>query len=188
MKDHRTLFAAVVLLLPLTVLAQDTAADVSVAAMLRDAARESAAQASSPSVTLRVTPDHAPVLVTQIFAEELRNRGLSVLTAPAAGADLLHVDVREMRFSTAPGPNSSYLRSLSTVLAVLISSESEQTHRWSKEFTLTRSDTLSRRPSETERDYLGSGPGFWSSVLEPAMIIVAGAVILILLFTVRGSS
>jgi hypothetical protein len=185
---HRLFLPALVMLFPFSVPAQHISADAAAALLLRDAARESATQGSSSSVTLRITPEDAPVLVTQVFAEELRNRGLSVLTAPATGADLLHVDVREMRFSTAPGPNSSYLRSLSTVLAVLISSESEQTHRWSKEFTLTRNDTLSHHPSEMERDFLRSGPGFWSSVLEPAMVIVAGAVILILLFTVRGSS
>ncbi|MCZ7556346.1 MAG: hypothetical protein M5R41_08095 [Bacteroidia bacterium] len=188
MIPRRLVLVTMVVLVSLRAAAQDVPADVSLADMVRSSAIESAAQVTSPSVTLLVAPEQAPVLVTQVFAEELRNRGLTVLTAPAAGADLLQVDVREMRFSTASGPNSSYLRNLSTVLAVLISSTNEQTHRWSKEYTLTRQDTLTRHPSDTERDLLQSGSGFWSSVLEPTMVIVAGVVILVLLFTVRGSS
>lgn len=187
---HRVLRTSLAMLfvsaLPLA--GQDVPAEAAMSELLRESARESAAQLSSQSAVLRIAPEHAPVLVTQVFAEELQKRGISVRTSPTEGADILRVDIREMRFSTAPGPNSSYLRSLSLVLGVLISNEGESTHRWSKEFRTSRSDTLSSSPSETKHDWLAQGPGFWTSVLEPAMLVAAGAIILVLLFTVRGSS
>ena len=168
--------------------AQELSEDATMAAVLREAAQEVAARVSTPEVMLEIVPDHAPVLVTQVFAEELQRRGRIVRTEPAAGADRLWLDIREMRFSTVPGRNSSYLRTTTAVLGVLVSNEAEGMHSISKEYSLSRCDTLKLEPARSERDWLGEGPGFWSSVVEPSLVILTGVVILVLLFTVRGSS
>jgi len=168
--------------------AQEISADAAMSALLREAAREAASHIEASAVVLEILPDHAPVLVTQIFAEELQQRGLAVRTTSADGADLLRLDIREMRFSTVPGLKSSYLRTTTAVVGALVSNTTDGVHRWSKEFTLSRSDTLRLEPARSDRDWLEDGPGFWSSVFEPTLVVLTGVVILVLLFTVRGSS
>jgi hypothetical protein len=184
----RTLFLAALCMLPIAGRAQTLSEERALAELLREAARESALRVHGASVTLGMTPESLPVLVTQVFVEELQRRGIAVRTGSASQSDHMHVDMREMNFSTVSSENSSYLRTLTAVFGVLVHSKSEDVHRWSKEFTLQRIDTLARRPARSGHDWLEASSDPWTTVLEPALIVLAGAVILVLLFTVRGSS
>jgi len=95
--------------------------------------------------------------------------------------------VGEMYSSTAPGPNSSYLRNSALVFTAMVRG-SESTIRWSREYRLQASDSTEFAPEPSTRDWLRDGGSWIDTVLEPAVVVVAAAIILVLLFTVRGSS
>lgn len=155
--------------------------------LLRPAAAEVAAQVAAQTAVLRIDPADAPALLTQVFAEELHKRGLQVRTAPAPEADEVEISVGEMYSSTAPGPNSSYLRNSALVFTAMVRG-SESTIRWSREYRLQASDSTEFAPEPSTRDWLRDGGSWIDTVLEPAVVVVAAAIILVLLFTVRGSS
>ncbi len=158
------------------------------ALLLRDAAREAAMRGTHDSVLLDVLPPEAPPVVTQVFAEEQLARGRRVLTAGESAEDVLTVEVRDMHSSTAPGENSSYFRFTHATLGILLRDRSSTRITWSQELALTRTDTLDGEAPYDTRSWLAEGTSWWDAALAPVLITLTAGVIVLLLFTVRGSS
>ncbi|MCB2204981.1 hypothetical protein KQI65_09550 [bacterium] len=168
--------------------AQQVTDTEALALMLRDAARESAMRTGGSSVQLQFVPETLPPVVQQVFAEEQLARGKRVLTAQADADAMLTVEVRDMYSSTAPGPNSSYFRQMHATLGMQLRDLRASEITWSKELALSRRDTLDGAPSYETRDWLEQDTSWWDALLAPALITLTAGVIVLLLFTVRGSS
>lgn len=158
------------------------------ALLLRDTARESAMHAAGTPVRLDVLPSSAPLLVTQVFAEELLARGGDVRSGDTDAERTLSVEIRDMHSSTAPSTKTSYFRKTQATVAVMLSDSREHRITWSREFELARTDTLDGTPPYERRDWLDDDTSWWDDVLAPALITVTAGIIVLLLFTVRGSS
>jgi hypothetical protein len=178
--------AVIVLLQPLS--AQQVTDAEALSLLLREAAREAAMRVTHSSVLLDVRPIEAPPVVTQVFAEEQLARGRSVRTDGARADEVLTVDVRDMHSVTAPGENSSYFRETHATLGLMLRSGSDASITWSEERTLSRTDTLDGVAPYEQRSWLASGTSWWDAVLAPALVTLTAGVIVLLLFTVRGSS
>lgn len=159
--------------------------------LLRSAAEDAAIAASSSCgsgpLFLRVLPEDAPPALTQVFAEELMQRGIAVRTAGEAESCRLTVEARALRSSTVSSGNSSYLRKIESTLGLTLE-QRDGTVAYARERQLVRSDTLSGTPPYAERSYLHEERSWWESLIEPALVTVTAVVIVVLLFTVRGSS
>lgn len=183
----RRFIAACMLMLPAAAGAQAPTDAEAVALLLRPVAEEAAARVQQPGVLLRVLPDGAPVTVTQVFAEELQERGRRVYFTEAGAEAVLTVDVRDMHSSTASSGNSSYFRTMDVTLGVLLQDTGEGQITWSREFQRSRTDTLDGEAPYAQRNLLGEQPSFWDGLFEPLLVTASAVVIAILLFTVRGS-
>lgn len=160
------------------------------ALLLREAAQDAAAAAAacgSGPVLLRITPEHAPPLLRQIFAEELMLRGIGVRTAAGGERCRLTVEARGMRSSAVSMGNSSYLRKIMATLGILLE-EGEGNVVYSRERLLARSDTLQGEAPYSDHSYLDEDTSWWDALLEPALATATAVVIAVLLYTVRGSS
>jgi hypothetical protein len=155
--------------------------------VLREAAREAAAACPSGPVLLRITPEGAPVVLRQLFAEALMDRGMAVQTIGDGETFRMHVDAREMNSSTVSAANSSYLRKTVATLGILIEERTGKTV-YSRERTIERSDTLQGDAPFAFHSYLDETTSWWDGLLEPVLVTVTAVVIVVLLFTVRGSS
>ena len=162
-----------------------------VALLLRGMAEETAAEAASACgagpLLLRVLPDDALPTARQVFAEELMERGVSVRTAGGQSACVLTVEIRALRSSTVSSGNSSYLRKIESVVGLLLE-QPDGAVVLSRERRRERSDTLAGDAPYDERSYLPGEVSWWQSWIEPALVTVTAAVVVVLLFTVRGSS
>jgi hypothetical protein len=156
------------------------------AVLLRDAARETAAHVDAASVQMLTFPADTHPMVVQIFSEELSRRNISVSAEARSG---LSLDLREMNFSTVRLDNSSYLRNASVSLGVVIGDRGAGSIRWSKEFRFAQRDTLDGVPAYQTKDLRESDRHSWLEAFAiPAITTAAAIIIVILLFTVRGSS
>ena len=155
--------------------------------MLRPAAAEAAARAQAGTVRLTVLPAHAPVLVTQIFSEELQKRDRRVFFREEQAASSLTVDIREMYSSAVSSGKSSYFRKMNVTLGILLKDHEAGQVSWSREFQLARTDTLDGDAPYTQRSWLEDDTSFWDGLFEPLLVTASAVVIAILLFTVRGS-
>ena len=162
--------------------------------LLREAAAEAAAEAVAAAagcgagpVLLRVFPEHAPLALRQVFAEELMARGVAVRTAGETSACVMNVEARGMISSTVSSGNSSYFRKIEATIGILLE-EGNGTVVYSRERQLARVDTLAGESPGGTRSLLDETPSWWESWLEPALVTATAAVIAVLLFTVRGSS
>ncbi|MBN1447495.1 MAG: hypothetical protein JXA28_06160 [Bacteroidetes bacterium] len=172
---------------PIGLAAQAPADAEAMSMLLRDAAAEAASRVTQESVLLRVLPDDGPVLVTQVFAEELQERSHRVVIGDAEAGSILTVEIREMYSSTASSGKSSYFRMMHATLGILLEDRTRNAVTWSREMQLSRTDTLDGVAPYTQRFWLAERPSFWSRLLEPLLVTVSVFVIALLLFTVRGS-
>ncbi|MBE0643143.1 MAG: hypothetical protein IH600_03600 [Bacteroidetes bacterium] len=155
--------------------------------VLQALARETAAACPAGPVLLRITPDGASVVLRQVFAEALMDRGLAVQTTGDGEQCRMEVDARGMYSSTVSAGNSSYLRKTVATLGILIEERSGKT-AYARERTLERSDTLQGEAPFEFHSYLDDATSWWDGLLEPLLVTVTAVVIVVLLFTVRGSS
>ena len=168
--------------------AQTLSDEETLAAMIRGAARECVSKLAAPSVSLRVRPRDAHPLIAQIFSEEAAAAGSQVFADAADAATDLTVDVRGMRGSAVSLGKSSYLRSLSASFGVLAVNRGSAAVLWSREYRLEKSDTLLGQMPDRDRDFRNDGdPGWLESILTPVLVTAAAGIIIVLLFTVRGS-
>lgn len=162
-----------------------------IALLLRPVAEESAVAAASSCgagpLLLRVLPADAAPVLTQVFAEELLTRGIAVRTAGEGVECTLTVEARALRSSTVSSGNSSYLRKIETVLGLHLERR-DGSVPFSREARLEREDTLAGDPPYDRRSHLREEPSWWRSWIEPALVTVTAVVVVVLLFTVRGSS
>ena len=172
----------------LPLMAQQVTDAEAIALLLREPAKEAAMRVTGDAVVLKVLPEDAPVAVTQIFAEEQLGRGRTVRSADGQAAEHLTIEVRDMYSSTAPGTNSSYFRSTHVTLGVLLTDDRDARISWSQELVLSRIDTLTGTPSYQERSWLEEETSWWDALVAPALVTLTAGVIVLLLFTVRGSS
>jgi len=187
MRKH-AMFSLMLWLTTVPLPAQDHPAETVLSSLLREAAAEAAARVASSSIVLRIVPDHAPVMVMQVFSEELLSRGVAVSTIARDKSQILDVDIREMKSATAKSDNSSYLRNTTVLLGALLRDEAAGRLHWSHEFNLSHIDTLGRAPGQAYTDWLRKRPGFWDTFFEPVLVTATAVIIMVLLFTVRGSS
>lgn len=171
-----------------TLSAQERTEEQRLAEMLREAATECTNRLPNGSVRLTIAPENTRPMVAQIFSEELSGANRSVRMG-AEPADLhLALDVRAMNSYTVSHGNSSYLRTVSLDLGVLAGAAREDSVLFSKEYTLTRTDTLSGEPVYEERDLRPADDSSWTdAILTPVIATAAAVIIVVLLFTVRGS-
>lgn len=155
--------------------------------LLRPIAREAAAHCMAGPVFLHILPEHSPMLLHEVFAEALMNRGLEVRTTAGGEQSQLTIDVREMSMSAVSGENSSYFRKTVVTLGILAEERSGKV-TFAGERTAERGDSLSGEAPFTYRSYLDDRRSWWETLLEPALVTATAIVIVILLFTVRGSS
>ncbi len=179
---------SVVLILLQPLAAQQVTDAEALSRLLREAAREAAMRVTHSSVLLDVRPIEAPPVVTQVFAEEQLARGHTVRTDGARADEVLTVEVRDMHSVTAPAENSSYFRETHVTLGLMLRSSSDARITWSEERALSRTDTLKGTAPYDERSWLASATSWWDAVLAPALVTLTAGVIVLLLFTVRGSS
>jgi hypothetical protein len=175
------------LVFPVGLAAQAPADAEAMSTLLRDAAAEAASRVTQESVLLRVLPDDGPVLVTQVFAEELQQRSRRVVIGDAEAGSMLTVEIREMYSSTVSSGKSSYLRTMHATLGILLEDRVRNTVTWSREMPLSRTDTLEGDAPYARRFWLEERPSFWDRLLEPLLVTASVVVIALLLFTVRGS-
>ena len=171
-----------------TAFTQDKSDETALAGLIREAARETAAKAAPGETELRVLPEEIHPMPRQIFAEELAARNIAARGQSPNTAARITVDVREMNSSTDPLGKSSYLRTVSLSLGVMIEDRVTGAVAWSKSFDLQHADTLSGSPEYEYRDFRNTEPDTWvDSVLLPVLTAGAALVVVVLLFTVRGS-
>lgn len=176
------------LMLAATALHSQATDDEAMSSLLREAAKESVPHCRGQQVGLLLPPEGVPPMVEQIFAEELMAAGRGVLTVEEGSQSVLRLDVRDMHSSTAQSTNSSYLRMMELTLGVLVEDVRAGKLLWSREFMLSRSDTLDGTAPYHERSWLEESPSWWESLSQPALLTLTAGVIVLLLFTVRGSS
>ena len=186
---HLGRLGAALLLLSGTIEVQAQSTDAeAMSALLREAAKESVQHCRGRRVALILTPEKIPPMDEQVFAEELQEAGHTVLTTESGSENILRLDVRDMNSSTAQSTKSSYFRKMELSLGILIEDVRAQQLIWSREYTLSRTDTLDGTPSYAERSWLEDAPSWWDSFYQPALVTLTAGVIALLLFTVRGSS
>lgn len=167
--------------------AQPLSDESAVAVLVRQAARESAEKLTG-AVELRFIPEDTHPVVRQIFAEEFSARGFGVTLGTGVGAYRATVDVRELEASAVSSNNSFYFRTIRARLGVLLENTAQPGAVYAKEFLLSRRDTLDGTAPYARKDFRAEAPPSWlESILEPVVITATAAVIVILLFTVRGS-
>ncbi len=157
-------------------------------ALTRTLAAETAARiGGGGAVSLRVSPSDAHPMVLQIFSEELSRVQARVLLGGLEEGTVLRVDVREMAISTVSVTDSSYFARSTAACGVVATDPVAGTVLWSKEFRAERVDTL-RGTAPAFTDYRSAeSPSWFDGVIGPIAAIAAAAVIVLLLFTVRGS-
>lgn len=162
-----------------------------IALLLRSVAEESAVAVASSCgaepLLLRVLPEDVAPVVTQVFAEEMIKRGIAVRTTGEGSEHTLTVDVRALRSSTVSSGNSAYLRKIQTVLGLHLELR-DGSVPFSREVRREREDTLAGDPPYDRRNHLREKSSWWQSWIEPALVTVTAVVVVVLLFTVRGSS
>ncbi len=178
---------SILLVFPVFLNAQQVTDTEALASLLRPVAAESAARISGETVYLTVLPEHAPVLVTQIFSEELQKRDRQVFFRETETASALTVDVREMDSYAVSSGKSSYFRNINATLGILLRDREAGQVSWSREFQLARTDTLDGDAPYVRRSWLEEDSSFWDDLFEPLLVTASAVVIAILLFTVRGS-
>lgn len=181
------LCACVVTLIPLTLPSQPLSDDAQLVDLLRRAARETARQVHASPV-LKLIPKDAPVMITQVFSEELAERGHRMFLDEGKSQTKLILHARALNSSTAALPNSSYLRTSSMDIGVHIEDQAGGAVLWSKTFTQSLTDTIPGNPPYSFRDYLApASSSFWEDWIVPIVSGVAAIIIVVLLFTVRES-
>jgi hypothetical protein len=155
---------------------------------IRSMALDAARRLNGSRVALSVAGERPVPFVAQIFSEALLGAGKAVLTREEPGADRLRVEAAESGKYTVLQRDSLYLHTIE--LRIGATAESGETGRvlWSRAEERIFTDTL--RSADLARELPpegGRGAGFFSSVLEPLLVAATAAVIVILLFTVRGS-
>jgi len=173
-------------ILPVHCYAQDE--ERVVVRLLREAAVETASFVREGSVRLTVVPDDAHPIVAQVFSEELMNRQHGIVTGSAKADNVLTIDVRGINSSTALLDNSSYLRTVSVQAGVVVEWTKADTILWSREYTFQRTDTLQGIPPYERKEFTAAEKdSVLDSVLAPVAAGAAAIVIVVLLFTIRGS-
>ena len=168
--------------------AQTESDEVTLGNLLRSAARETASKLAARPVLLRITPADAHPLVRQIFAEEAMSAGSAVFMEEGQTNANLTVDVRGMRMSAVSLNNSSYLRNLSVTIGVFADDRRSGAVLWSKEYRFSRADTVRGIVLPESRELRDdASPGWIESLLTPILMTATTIVIVILLFSVRGS-
>jgi hypothetical protein len=167
---------------------QDDTDERVLADLLREAARASAVQVHAGATALLFVPEEGHPMPLQIFAEEFSARNIGLVGRTAQARSRTTVDVRAMNSSTVPLANSSYLRTVRLSLGVVIEDVQTGSVAWSKSFDLQRTDTLAGAPAYELRDFREGEDDSWvDSVLLPVLTAAAALVVVVLLFTVRGS-
>jgi hypothetical protein len=168
--------------------AQSVTDEGTFASMLGQPAEECAQKIASGEISLAIKPETTPVTILQVFSEKLLQRGIHVSTGPSTAPITMNIDVREMNSSTVLRDNSSYLRHASIRMGVLVRNTQTGAVLWSKEYSLSQSDTLQGIPSYRETNHLvPETESWWETYATPVLASVAALVIVVLLFTVRGS-
>ena len=188
MKTRVGLLGAALLLFAAGALQGQSTDAEAMAELLRTAAKESVPHCRGRQVGLLLPSEGLSPMVEQVFAEELFAAGRSVLTVEEGSESVLRLDVRDMHSSTAQSTNSSYFRKMELTLGVLVEETAGGRLLWSREFTLSRTDTLDGTAPYAERSWLDESPSWWESFYQPALLTLTAGVIALLLFTVRGSS
>ncbi|MBR9975866.1 MAG: hypothetical protein KFF77_09825 [Bacteroidetes bacterium] len=162
-----------------------------IALLIRSVAEESAIAVASSCgaepLLLRVLPEDVAPVVTQVFAEEMIKRGIAVRTTGEGAEHTLTVEVRALRSSTVSSGNSAYLRKIETVLGLHLERR-DGSVPFSHEVRREREDALAGDPPYDRRNHLREKSSWWQSWIEPALVTVTAVVVVVLLFTVRGSS
>ncbi len=155
---------------------------------IREVAAEAARHIPEPRVALIVAGEEKAPFVAQIFSEVLLAAGKQVLTRGDAGASRLRIETAESEKYTASQSDSLYLRNWSVRLGLTVESGDGARVLWAREFERSFADTVRKAERNTERAQGGGrDEGWFSALLEPLLVAATTAVIVILLFTVRGS-
>lgn len=158
------------------------------AELMRQAAKAAMEHLPQQDTELHVVPSDAHPMPFQIFSEEMALRNIAVRTRSPQSPSRLTLDLREMNSSTTAVDKSSYLRTVTLSLGVMVEDRVAGTIAWSKSFHLQRSDTLSGVPAEEYRDFREVDDPTWvDTVLIPVLTAAAAVLVVVLLFTVRGS-
>lgn len=156
--------------------------------LLREAAHETSLFLKDGSVNLKVHPESTHPMVRQIFTEAFMNKGLGVLSGGEYSDYSVTLDVRGMNSSTALHQKSSYFRTVSILVGVLAHDNRKDSVLWSKEYKLSKKDTFEGEPQYEYKDLSIVQEDSWlDSVLTPVVATAAAIIIIVLLFTVRGS-
>jgi hypothetical protein len=168
--------------------AQQTTDEGVFPAMMQQPAQECAEKVPPGDLFLNINPVQAPICILQVFSEKLGQRGVHVSTGGGSIPLEMDIDVREMNSSTALCGISSYLRHSSMRMGVIVRNKQSGVVLWSKEYPLTLTDTLSGVPEYRERNHLiPEKESWWESLATPVLLSAAALVIVVLLFTIRGS-
>lgn len=155
---------------------------------IREVAAEAARRTTDARIFLTVAGEREAPFVAQIFSEVLLAAGKRVLTREEAGAGRLRVEVMESDKYTASQRDSLYLRTKYMRLGLTAESGDSARVLWAREFERSFADTVRRGEMNAERATGGGREeGFFSALLEPLLVAATATVIVILLFTVRGS-
>ena len=162
--------------------------ETAIADMIAPAAAESARRCAGRIVQLAVAPEDAPPIVWQVFSAALLDHGATVKTDARDVSACLTVDLREMKSSAVSIDNSSYFKMISLSMGVMLEDRVRDTIEWSKEFSPARVDTLRGDRPYNQRDFLEESSATWTeSLLTPVTVTATAIVLIVLLFTVRGS-
>jgi hypothetical protein len=172
--------------LPYAALSQDEERVAS--ELLRETAKETALFMKNGSVNLNVQPESTHPMMRQIFTEAFMNKGLGVVSGSEYSDYSVTLDVRGMNSSTALHQKSSYFRTVSLLFGVLVHDNRKDSVLWSKEYKLSKKDAFEGEPQYEYRDLSIVQEDSWiDSLLTPVVATAAAIIIIVLLFTVRGS-
>jgi len=156
--------------------------------VLRGVATEAAAHLDAGSVELRFNPEDVHLTVRQVFAAVLSERNIRIYTEPRPAADLFFVDVRRLTVAKAPAGENMTRRELRWDIGISIESRVKKMILWSRSFTGSTVDSLNGVVETGIQDFrTEENEPFWLALLEPLLVATAAVIVVVLLFTVRGS-
>lgn len=153
-------------------------------ALYRDAADSTIARLSSQSILLVISPSHGAQRLHDVFRDRCAALGRAVVTDARMASECVTLRLSDCERITASSGDSSYLARASMSLVVTVETLPDRHTTWSHTFRLSRTDTIGT--AHGERD--AASADFIDDIVAPVVASIAALAIVIVFFTVRGSS
>lgn len=155
---------------------------------IRNAATETVPHCTAGKIWLEVSPPESNPMIMQLFSETLLHAGKEVTKSSLTDNQKVAVDVRALHRLFNKLNDSGYQRTEAMNIGVTVENNADKSVIWSHDFDESASDTLDAAEYMQLKNQDDSLPhSFFESYLEPILITTAAIVVLVLLFTVRGS-